>query len=75
MFYLTMHSTYLQLYGITHMVKVHSEDSEKVKPLPPHGLLFPISSKGYFICTDRITHIMAFVTPVVEHWMEREITQ
>ena len=25
--------------------------------------------------TDRITHITAFVTPVVEHWMEREIAQ
>ena len=23
--------------------------------------------------TDRITHITAFVTPVVEHWREREI--
>ena len=25
--------------------------------------------------TDRITHITAFVTPVVEHWQEREIAQ
>ena len=25
--------------------------------------------------TDRITHTMAFVTPVVEHWLEREIAQ
>ena len=25
--------------------------------------------------TDRITHTTAFVTPVVEHWLEREITQ
>ena len=32
------------------MVKDHS-DSEKGNPLPPHGLLFPISSKGSFICT------------------------
>ena len=23
--------------------------------------------------TDRIAHTMAFVTPVVEHWLEREI--
>ena len=23
--------------------------------------------------TDRITHSTAFVTPVVEHWLEREI--
>ena len=24
--------------------------------------------------TDRITHTTAFVTPVVEHWLEREIS-
>ena len=28
------------------MVKDHS-DSEKRNPLPPHGLLFPINSKGF----------------------------
>ena len=25
--------------------------------------------------TDRIAHTMTFVTPVVEHWLEREIAQ
>ena len=40
---------YLRLYGVRHMVKDHSE-SERGNPLPPHGLLFPISSKGSFIC-------------------------
>ena len=25
--------------------------------------------------TDKIAHSMAFVTPVVEHWLEREIAQ
>ena len=52
MFYLTTHSThfYLRLYGVRHMVKDHS-DSEKGNLLPPHRLLFPISSKGSFICT------------------------
>ena len=25
--------------------------------------------------TDRITHTTAFVTPVVEHWLERKIAQ
>ena len=38
----------------------------------------PISSKGFFYMhhpTDRITHTTAFVTPVVEHWLEREIAQ
>ena len=40
----------LRLYGVGHMVKDHS-DSERGNPLPPHGLLFPINSKGSFICT------------------------
>ena len=50
-FNLTTHSTHfiLRLYGVGHMVKDHS-DSERGYPLPPHGLLFPINSKGYFIC-------------------------
>ena len=51
MFYLTTHSThfYLRLYGVRHMVKDHS-DSEKRNQLPPRRLLFPINSKGSFIC-------------------------
>ena len=34
-----LNTFYLQLYGIRHMVKDHS-DSEKGNLLPPHGLLF-----------------------------------
>ena len=37
-------------YCVKYMVKDHS-DSEKGNPLPPHRLLFPINSKGSFICT------------------------
>ena len=52
MFYLTTHSTHL-IYGYMEsdiiMVKDHS-DSERENPLSPHGLLFPFSSKGSFIC-------------------------
>ena len=51
------------------MVKDHS-DSERGKPLPPHGLLFAISSKWFFYMyhpTDRITNTTAFATP------EREV--
>ena len=58
------------------MVMDHS-DSEKGNPLPPHRLLLSINSNGSFICIipHRITHTMAFVTPVVEHWLEQEIAQ
>ena len=45
-----LNTFYLRLYGVRHMVKDHS-DSEKGNPLPPHRLLFPIKSKGSFICT------------------------
>ena len=54
------------------MVKDHS-DSEKGNPLPPHRLLLSINSKFFYMHhpTDRITHTTAFVTPVMEHWLER----
>ena len=45
-----LNTFYLRLYGVGYMVKDRS-DSERGNPLPPHGLLFPISSKGSFICT------------------------
>ena len=66
-----LNTFYLRLYGVRHMVKDHS-DSEKGNPLPPHRLLFPISSKGSFICTipHTIVHTMAFDIPVVEYWLE-----
>ena len=52
MFYLTRHSTHF-IYGYMASciwLKDHS-DSEKVYPLLPHRLLFPINSNGSFICT------------------------
>ena len=61
---------YLRLYDVGHMVKDHS-DSER-------GNLFPISSNGSFICTILQTGWLIprhFGTPVVEHWLEREIAQ
>ena len=45
-----LNTFYLRLYGVTHMVKDHS-DSEEGNPLPPHRLILSISSKGSFICT------------------------
>ena len=46
-----LNTFYLCLYGIRHMAKDHS-DSESGNHLPPLlGLLFPISSNNYFICT------------------------
>ena len=45
-----LNTFYLRLYGVGHIVNDHS-DSEIGNPLPPHGLLFPINSKGTLICT------------------------
>ena len=77
MFYLTTHSTHF-IYGymasdiwLRTILIVREETHCR------HRLLFLISSKGSFICTipDRIAHTTAFVTPVVEHWLEQEIAQ
>ena len=61
-----LNTFYLRLYGVRHMVKDNT-DSERGNPLPPHGRLFPISSKFFYM--HRITHTTAFVTPVVGHWL------
>ena len=57
------HSTHFMYgyIGVSHMVKYHS-DSEQ-------GLFYMHHP------TDRITHITASVTPVVEYWIEQEIAQ
>ena len=58
------------------MVKYHS-NSERGNPLLPHGLHLPISSKGSYMHhpTDKIAYTTTYVKPVMEHWLEREITQ
>ena len=68
MFYLTTHSTHfiLWLYDVGHLVKDHS-DRDRGNPLPPHGFFYMHHP------TDRIAYTTAFVTPVMEHWLEREI--
>ena len=65
-----------QLYGVRHIVKDYSDNEIRTPLLPLHSLLFSISSKGSFICTisDRIAHSKAFVSPVVKHQLEQEIT-
>ena len=67
--YLTTHSTHfiLRLYGVGHRVKYRSARGNPIPTL--YGLLFPI------VVADRLAHIMAFITPVVKHWLESEIVQ
>ena len=57
-----LNTFYLRLYHVRHMIKDHS-DSKRGNPLPPHGLLFPISSNGSFIgiiLQTRIAHTTVF---------------
>ena len=54
-----LNTFYLQLYGIRHMVNDHS-DRERGNLLPPHMVLFSISSKGSF--TDRIPHAFFYTS-------------
>ena len=67
-----LNTFYLRLYGVRHMVKDHA-DSERGNPLPPHRVQEELFYMHHH--TDRIIHTTAFVTPVVEHWLEREIAQ
>ena len=51
----TRNTFYLRLYGVRHMVKDHS-DSDSGNLLLPHGLLFPISSKGSLYASSHNTY-------------------
>ena len=66
-FYLTMHSTHF-IYGymLSDMVEDHSENER--------GNLL---QQGIFYMhhpTDRITHTTVFVIPVMEHWLEWDLS-
>ena len=63
--YLMTHGThfYLRLYGVRHMVKDHL-DIEWGNPLLPHGLHFPISSKGSFIWHNGMSDRCFMVDPL-----------
>ena len=76
LFNYALNTFYLRLYGIRHMVMDHSRYREKKSAAATWATLF--EQQGFFYMhhpTDRITHTMAFVTPVMEHWLEREIAQ
>ena len=79
MFYLTTHATHFiyGLYGVGLTVKDHS-DSEREETRCRHKCYsFRLAARVilYASLSDKITHTTTFVTPVVEHWLEREIAQ
>ena len=71
-----LNTLYLRLYSVRHMVKDHSDSERKTA-----GSTWATLSdwqQGFFYMhhpTDRITHTTAFVTHIMEHWLEREIAQ
>ena len=74
-FYLTTHSTHLVTViwcrDIWTMVKDHSHRERKPAPAT-WATLFDYQQEFFYMHhpTDRLTHTIAFVTPVVEHWLE-----
>ena len=71
-----LNTFYLRLYGVRHMLKDHS-DSER-KPAAATWATLSDKQQGFFYMhhpTDMIADTTAFVTPVVGHWLEREIAQ
>ena len=60
------------------MVKDHSDSERERKPAAATWATLSDYQQGLFYMhhpTDRITHTTAFVAPVVDHWLEREIAQ
>ena len=78
MFYLTTHSTHF-IYGymasdiwLKTILIVRKET-----PCRHIGYTFRVAARVFYVHhpTDRIAHTTAFVTPVVELWLKREIDQ
>ena len=78
MFYLTTHSTHF-IYGyMASDIWLRTILIVRKETRCRHiGYSYRLAARVFYMHhpTDRITHTTAFVTPVVEHWLEREIAQ
>ena len=78
MFYLTTHSTHF-IYGyMASDIWLRTILIVRKETCCRHiGYPFRLAVRAFYMHhpTDRITHTTAFVTPAVEHWLEREIAQ
>ena len=63
MFYLTTHSTHFIYVDMVSYIRLTTTQITREE------------TRQYQLLTDRITHTTAFVTPVVDHWLEREMAQ
>ena len=66
----TLNTFYLQLYGVWHKVKDHSDCEETC--CRHVGYSFWLAARVLLYAPS---HTTAFVTPVVEHWLQQEIAQ
>ena len=78
MFYLTTHATHF-IYGyMASDIWLRTILIVRKETRCRHiGYSFRLAARVLYMHhpTDRIAHTMAFVTPVMEHWLEREIAQ
>ena len=68
-----LNTFYLRLYGVAHMVKDHLVCQETRCRHMAYS--FRLAARVLLYAPDRVAHTTAFVTPVVEHWLKREIDQ
>ena len=73
----TLNSFCVRLYDIRHMVQDHS-DSDETCCCHCISYYFHLAAR-VFLCVQhprkRTAYVMAFVTPLVKHWLEQEIAQ
>ena len=74
MFDLAMHSTHF-IYGYMAYGKGTIQTARDETCCRHMGYSFRLAARIISYASDRRTHTTAFVTPVVEHWLEREIAQ
>ena len=76
MFYLTTHSTHFIYSYMASDIWLRTILIVRKETRCRHiGYSYRLTATFFYMHhpTDRITHTTAFVTPVVEHWLEREI--
>ena len=72
-----MHSTHFIYSHMASDIWYRTTQIVRVEFLCHHYMGYSFRLGFFYMhhCTDRIAHIMAFVTLVVEHWLQQEIAQ
>ena len=70
-----LNTFYLRLYSVGHMVKDHSAIDETLCHHTGYSFRLAVRVIVYALSYNRIAHTTAYITPVVEYWLERKIAQ